>query len=388
MPLTVWQLDPVNMSIYYNVAVCDALASAGCSVRYVTSSFLYDADMPVSERFQTDYVYFRGLNNPRLLKYPRVRRVLRAISYPLGHWRILREARRLRPDIVHIQWSRLPRLDSWLVRQLKASGLKVVHTVHDVLPLYAVGSGTEPFRRIYENADALIVHTQANVPDLLRAFPDLEPSHIHVIPHLEIANQDVPPDASKHSAREQLELPADAPIFLFFGNIKHYKGVDVLLDAFDRVSTVRPDSRLIIAGRLDPMDADKLPAPERFNQNPHVHRYDRYIPHSDLWKYYLAADVVVYPYHHIYQSGAMIAGMGFGRPVIATHVGGLSETVDGNGWIVPAGDALSLAETMRESISDMPRLQKMGKRSRQIINEKHAGHVVAEQLLKVYNGIL
>lgn len=387
MSLTVWQLDPANMSPYYNTAVCQALAGAGCDVRYITSHYLYDADFPLGDSFRTDYVYFRGLNHPSLLHYPRARRVLRALSYPLGHYRILREARQQRPDIIHIQWSRLPRLDYELIRRLKASGLKIVHTVHDIVPLYAMNSSTDQLRRIYEMADALIVHTQANIPDLLRAFPQIEPSRIHIIPHLEIARQGVPPDASQMAARHLLHLPADQPIFLFFGNIKYYKGMDILVEAFRQVSTSRPDAHLVIAGRLDPHDVARLPSFHELRHLPNTHCFDHYIPHVDLWKYFMAADVVVYPYRHIYQSGALITAMGFGRPVIATDVGGLAETIDDNGWIVPPENPQAVAQAMLDAISDPARLEQMGKISRRIIDEKHAGPIVADQLLGVYRAL-
>jgi glycosyltransferase involved in cell wall biosynthesis len=388
MTLTVWQLDPANLSPYYSLAVCDALAQAGCTVRYITTPFIYDQNMTIPDSFQTEYVYFKGITHPKLLHYPRIRRGLRALSYPLGHWGTLRRIKRERPDVVHIQWSRLPSMDIRLVRGIQELGIPVVHTVHDVVPLYAAESGTDRLGNIYRTVDKLIVHTQTNVTDLLAVYPDINRERIAVVPHLEIANHNTPPHASKSTARQHLGLAMDAPVFLFFGSIRSYKGVDILIEAFQKASQARPDLQLVIAGKADPLEKAKLPALDALQSLPNVRLDEGFIPDADLWAYYMAADVLVYPYRHIYQSGALIAGMGYDRAVIVTDVGGMPETVDGNGWIVPPEDVDALAGAMVEAASDMPRLEQMGRRSRGIINQQCAGPVVARQFIDVYQSLL
>ncbi len=387
-PLTIWQIDPAQLTPYYDAATCEALAQAGCQVRYITSRFLYDDTMPRPEHYQTNQIYFRGLDNPRLLKYPRLRRVLRGISYPLGHWHVLQDARRLKPDVVHIQWSRLPRFDVWLIRQLKALGISVVHTVHDVVPLFALESSTDPLRKIYEEADRLILHTQANVDDFLKVYPGFSKDRMRIVPLIEFDKTDHRGKADKMQARQQLGLPLEVPIVLFFGSIRYYKGVDVLLDAFKRAVATRPDLHLVIAGKADPLERAKIPALDQITRLANVHLYEGFIPHDDLWAYYTAADVVVHPYRHIYQSAALITAMSFGRAVIVTDVGGMPETVDGNGWIVPSENPAALAEVMLEAVLDIKRLDVMGQRSRQLIEDRHSGEVVANRLIAIYQELV
>ena len=109
--LNVWLLDPAQLTPYYNVTLADALVQTGCNVRYIASPYLYDTNLSYSDRFKVDYLYFKGLHNPKLIRYPNLRRILRGISYPLGHLQLIRQLRQNRPDILHIQWSRVPYFD-------------------------------------------------------------------------------------------------------------------------------------------------------------------------------------------------------------------------------------------------------------------------------------
>jgi glycosyltransferase involved in cell wall biosynthesis len=381
---TVWQLDPAQLTPYYNIALCDALALAGCRVRYITSRYLYDDSLPLTGSFQQDELYFRGLEHTWLVEFPRLRRLLRGISYPLNHWQVLRQARRKRPDIIHIQWSRLPRFDRWLIGQVKSLDIPVVHTVHDIVPLYAPEASTDPLHAVYREVDAIIVHTEANRRDFLQIYPDVAPERLRVIPLIATPNTAIPADASRGLARQQLSLPDNKCVFLFFGSIRAYKGVDILLPAFAQASATHPDLHLVIAGRPETAEDKALVA----DALPHVDVYSGYIPYEDMWQYYMAADVVILPYRAITQSAALLSAMDFGRAVIVTDVGGLPESVDGNGWVVPKEDVDALAATMVEAASNIERVRLMGERSLALVQQKHSGPVIAKWMLRVYEEVL
>jgi glycosyltransferase involved in cell wall biosynthesis len=384
-PLTVWMLDPAQLTPYYNIALCDGLAQAGCRVRYITSTYLYDDDLPFTGQFETDYLYFRGLNHPALKRYSHLRRILRGISYPLGHWQLARALRRTPPDMLHIQWSRLPRFDRWLVQQAQAAGVPVVHTVHDVRPLYAPES-VPALRTVYEEVDALILHTQANRTEFLQCYPTVKPDHVQVIPLIASPYTAMPPDASRAVARQRLGLPADAPVVLFFGAIRHYKGLDILLTAFEQAVASNAELHLLIAGAPE-SDADRALL-ERARQQRNIHVASGYIPYEDVWQYYLSADAVVFPYRVISQSGALLTTMGFGQAVIVTRVSGLPESVEGNGWVVPAEDPAALASAILDATSDLERLHRMGMRSAELVRTKYAPAIIAGQTLEMYHRVL
>ncbi len=382
MSLTVWQLDPAQLTPYYNIALCDSLARLGCHVRYIASPYLYSNDLPFTSNFQTDYLYFRGLDYPWLVNYPRLRRMLRGISYPFGHREVITQLRRTPPDILHIQWSRVPRFDEWLIREAKKQHVSVVHTVHNVISTFASQKMVNALENVYAQVDSLVVHTEVSRKELLQLYPSIDPKKFHVIPLIANHNTHVPPDASMEQAREILQLPIDATVFLFFGAIRHYKGLDVLLSAFEEARNSHPDLHLVIAGRPD-SETDKALLQSAESQiNVHVH--NGYIPYERVWEYHVAADVVIFPYRQITQSAALISAMDFGRAVIVTDLGGLPETVDGNGWIVHPEDPHALCVAILEAAENRERTLQMGQRSAALIAEKYDGSVIARRTIQAY----
>ncbi len=144
-----------------------------------------------------------------------------------------------------------------------------------------------------------------------------------------------------------------------------------------------PDLWLIIAGRCD--DQQMLAQLRRLRDRSVLHL--TYVPASQVWQYHLAADFAIFPYRQVSQSGALITAMGFGLPVIASDVGGLPETVAGNGWIVPAGDAKRLADALKAAYQHPAELALMGERSRALIRQRHSAALVGARLNAIYEEI-
>jgi glycosyltransferase involved in cell wall biosynthesis len=379
--LTVWQLDPAQTTAYYNAALCNALARAGCKVEYLTSHYLYDEHLPLSGEIRVDYAY-KLIVNPALLRRSRwLRRAVRAATYLAGHWSIARRAAQSPPDILHMQWSRWTLLDRWLIERFHRLKIPVVYTVHDVVPLFS-SHAQQAYEQIYTRVDRLIVHTQSNAEAFQREFPQVCPDKIRVIPLISAPNSSTPADASRADARRRLGIPDDARAILFFGTIRAYKGLSNLVEAFQIAAQSEPNLWLIVAGRPESArDAQPL---RRLEGHQNVVLNTTFIPYESMWQYFLAADAAVFPYDHIYQSAALIDAMGFGCPVIVTDVGGLAETIDGNGWVVPKGDVPGLAQTIVDAVSDSARLKQMSERSRELYKLTNANEAVTEQTLRVY----
>ena len=150
---------------------------------------------------------------------------------------------------------------------------------------------------------------------------------------------------TRASAREKLQLDGD--VALFFGYVRHYKGLDTLLEAWRLVRERRPEATLVVAGEF-------YEKPERYQQlaaaaGPGaVRMLDRYIPDDEVEALFRAADVTVLPYRSGTQSGVTHVAYALGSPVIATNVGGITETVrDGEtGLTAPPEDPRALADTI------------------------------------------
>ena len=150
----------------------------------------------------------------------------------------------------------------------------------------------------------------------------------------------------RDEARAALGLDAEAPTFLFFGFIRRYKGLHVLLDAMREVAARVPAARLVVAGEFYADEADLRAQAADLGESV---RFDAdYIPDDRVALYFSAADAVVQPYVTATQSGVAQIAFHFGRPVVTTDVGGLAEIVpDGvAGLVVPPENPAALADAL------------------------------------------
>ena len=132
---------------------------------------------------------------------------------------------------------------------------------------------------------------------------------------------------SKTDACQALGIPADKQYMLFFGLVRAYKGLDLLLDAFGMVKDRLPDLRLIVAGEFYE-DEDKYRAQIETNGlSERVILRNEFIPDGDLQKYFGAADLIAQPYKSATQSGVTQVAFHFEKPMLVTNVGGLAEIV-------------------------------------------------------------
>ncbi len=155
-------------------------------------------------------------------------------------------------------------------------------------------------------------------------------------------------------ARAALDLPADAPVLLFFGFVREYKGLHVLLEALPDALEALPALHLVVAG--EPYDD-----PERYRRlirendlADRVHWHDAYVPSERVPTYFSAADLVVQPYVSATQSGVAQIATHFETPMIVTDVGGLAESVPHEevGFVVPPDDPGALAGAIARFFRD------------------------------------
>ncbi len=135
---------------------------------------------------------------------------------------------------------------------------------------------------------------------------------------------------------------------LFFGFVKHYKGLDILLEAFSKASANITKLRLIIAGDVYGDKQFYLDQIKRLGIGSKVETHFEYISDNQIGHYFNDCDLCVIPYRSATQSGVVQMSFAFNVPVIATRVGGLEEVVTHgvNGLLVPPEDSLALAEAI------------------------------------------
>ncbi len=224
---------------------------------------------------------------------------------------------------------------------------RYLYTVHNVLPHSREHSRffRWVYQRVYRIPHILLVHTGRARRQLIEEF-DVPESKIRLT---SIGlNEEMPVTAlTPAEARSRLGLGAQERVILFFGKIDEYKGLDLLLDAFERLDVY--EARLVIAGgfRSQPY-RDRIHSQlRRMERKSRVSLYERFIPNEEAEVFFKAGDVLCLPYRHIYQSGLVFLGPRFGIPMVTTDVGSLREFVGGEFGIVTASnDAAGVASAL------------------------------------------
>ncbi len=129
-------------------------------------------------------------------------------------------------------------------------------------------------------------------------------------------------------SKTEFGFPEEATILLFFGYIRKYKGLDVLLKAMPGLLKLDSTLKLLVVGEsYDEISLYKDMIVE-LNLEDSVKLINRFVPNEEVGKYYAAADLVILPYRSATQSGILNVAYGFGKPVLVTRVGGLMESID------------------------------------------------------------
>jgi D-inositol-3-phosphate glycosyltransferase len=316
-------------------------------------------------------------------------------EYRSGWRRTLGLAARHGPAIAHVQWISWPEHDARWLHTLRGRGVRVVLTVHNVLPHDASASARLIWPHIYRAADRLIVHYPDARDDLGALGVDL--ARVSVIPHgnyLPIAalvragasGEQGAPAHPQAQARARLGLPLDAPIVLFFGMMRPYKGIDHLLEAFVQVHAALPTARLLLVGRAPHGFARYEQRLTELGIADAVTAVPRYLPLGEVGHWFAASDLVVLPYAEASQSGVIQLAYAFKRPVIATWVGGLPDAVlDGvTGLLVPPCDGAALAESIARMLRDRGRCALWGERAYDLARDRFSWDRIAAQTAQVY----
>ncbi|HCT70609.1 MAG TPA: glycosyl transferase family 1 [Bacteroidales bacterium] len=152
---------------------------------------------------------------------------------------------------------------------------------------------------------------------------------------------------SKEEACRRLSLDEKTPYMLFFGFIRDYKGLDLLLGALASSTLSGLNVRLLIAGEFYGNEEKYMDIIRNRNLDDKVVLRTSFIPNTEVYLYFSACDLVVQPYRHATQSGVTQIAYHFGKPIITTNVGGLAEMIpDGKVGYVVSPDPESIAKAI------------------------------------------
>jgi glycosyltransferase involved in cell wall biosynthesis len=361
------RVDVVDASAFtppYDHALCAALARAGADVRLVTSRFAYGA-VPEPEGYSVSESFYRhavGAPGSRLRQAAKL-----AVHVP-----DMLRYRRAAADVVHFQWLDIQYLD-WALLPDRP----LVLTAHDLLPREPRPGQARSQRRLYDRVDAIVVHSDYGRRQLVEEL-GISPAKVHVIHH----------GAFEYLTRVNGALPKElpepaAPVALFFGLLRPYKGVDTLLEAWRGIDR----GELWIVGRPR-MPIESL----RAAATPNVRFLPRFVNDGELAAVFERADVVVLPYkrtERFDQSGVLATALAFGKPVVMTDIGGFGEVANtGAGVLVPADDPQALATELQRLLEDPVERERLAHAAREAAATTYSWDTAARQTVELYRNLL
>jgi glycosyltransferase involved in cell wall biosynthesis len=363
-------VDPSAFTPPYDRALAAALAGAGAEVELLTSRFLY-GPVPPADGYRVQELFYR-CSARRGLQAPARRAVKLAEHLP--------DMRRLRrataeADVVHYQWLTVPALDARLLAPKRPR----VMTAHYILPPRPSRRQLTVARGLFGRMDAVVAHSEHGARRL-REEVGLDPGRVRVIPH----------GAFDYLTRlpEERPLPAElegaaGPVILFFGLLRPYKGLDTLLQAFRRVA----GAELWIVGnpRMDtaPLRALAEEAPGR------VRFLTRFVEDAEVPAIFRRADLVVLPYRDVEHSGVLYTALAFGKPIVASAVGGFPEVAEqGAAHLVAPEDPAALAAALAELSADAAAREELAAAARRAAAGPYSWKAIAAQTLALYEELL
>lgn len=242
---------------------------------------------------------------------------------PFNWMKIGNELKKLRPDIIVVRyWLPFmgPALGTILRRVRKNNHTKIIAITDNVIP-HEKRPGDAPFTKYFlKSCDAFITMSEKVMNDL-RSFEKIKPAKQVLHPLYDNFGEII----SKETARKHLGISDNEKIILFFGFIRKYKGLDILLEAMKLIQS--EPIKLLIAGEFYEDEKPYLEQIDRLEIADKLIIRTNFIPDSEVKYYLCAADTVIQPYRSATQSGVTPLAYHFEKPMIVTNVGSLPALV-------------------------------------------------------------
>jgi glycosyltransferase involved in cell wall biosynthesis len=260
--------------------------------------------------------------------------------------------RRESPDVVVLQWWHpITALSSWYVaRRARRAGARIVFVCHNAWPHEGFPFAQGLTRLALRTAHAIVALSDPVAAELRLLLPTMP---VSVISHPPFSVLEPTPDSTPDVWRHRIDAAPGARIVLFFGNVRPYKGVRDLIDAFPRV-TAATNAVLVVAGTFFESRDGYLAQIQELGLGDSVRLLDGYVPNEQVAPLFELADLVVLPYRSASQSGVIPLAATFRKPVIATRTGGLPDALAGSGIIVPPEDPDALGAAIVRALEAPP----------------------------------
>lgn len=355
----------------FNENLCAELIKEGHNAQIISYSLQYPNFLfPGSSQFE------KSGQAPKDIK---IHTLINTVN-PLNWIKVASFIKKEKPDFILFRYW-LPFFGPCLgtIAKLVKSKIKVLALTDNIIP-HEKRIGDKPFTKYFiNNCDGFIAMSKTVLSDISKFTSN--PNKVYS-PHpmYETYGKAI----SQQEARTKLGLAINDKIILFFGLIRHYKGLDILLEAMADLEIKKLNIKLLIAGEFYEDKQAYFDVIEKYNLKEQIILHDKFIANEDVRDYFCASNLVAQTYRNATNSGVTMVGYYYEKPMLVTNVGGLSEIIPNNkcGYVVD----LSIAK-ISEKIIDFFKNNRETEMSLNVATEKkkYEWKEFINTLLKLYN---
>ena len=308
--------------------------------------------------------------------------ILRKVfDYYISTKKLLKYIKKQKFDVVHLQWFSLPWIEYYFVKKIKKYS-KLVITCHDVTAFNLRFKEEKYLKKIYYQADAVLVHKDNNKKQFIEKYGFKD--NVYSIPDGLFNEKDFV-ILDKEESKNKLGIPLDKVVFSSIGKYRESKGIDILIKAFGIVSKQYDDAFLLIAG--DFSKADKEYYNNLFLENTSKTNSKLMLSYVELDKmplYYAATDYSVLSYKNIYQSGVMQTSLFYQKALILSNLENFRDGIDGNGYFFESENVDSLVEIMKKAIIEKNNIKEKEENSKKLAHSRFDSLLRVKETEKIY----
>ena len=278
--------------------------------------------------------------------------------------------------LLHLHWLKFSVFDLIILTLIRyKTKTKLIFTVHNVMPHESNFIDRLIYPMIYRRIDAFTFHSKSSYHRLVNDF-NVDVKEHAIIPHY------------GNEVEESTTAPQKNSL-LFFGSIRDYKGLDILMDACSKFSQ-NNDWSLGIYGKPE-MDISALKVKAKDQGiSEHINWNTGWIEEDKIDEIFHSHEIVILPYKHIDNSGLLHLAMSYGKPIIASRLGSLSDLIQEgkNGILFEAGNSDELSEKITQLLNDDNLKIKLGDNARKLMENEHSLERIGQLHAHFYKKLL
>lgn len=307
----------------FNENLCAELNKAGHDAQIISYSLQYPNFLfPGSSQFETSGKAPLGI---------KIHTLINTVN-PFNWIKVARFIKKEKPDFILFRYW-LPFFGPCLgtIGRLVKSKTKVLALTDNIIP-HEKRFGDKPFTKYFVNSCHGFIAMSKTVLNDVSKFSYTNNKAYSPHPMYETYGAPV----SMEEARKKLNLNTNDKIILFFGLIRHYKGLDILMEAMLHPEIKKENIKLLIAGEFYEDKQPYLDLIQKHNLQHQIILHDKFIANDEVRYYFCASNLVAQTYRNATNSGVTMVGYFYEKPMLVTNVGGLAEIVPDNkcGYVV------------------------------------------------------